>query len=137
MEDEATPYPHGQPWLPDDGDESAEGDDDQYIPDMDPEDWVDLDWMEHQDNGAEDNRGSGQGDQDGGGGSAHRGSGAGPGTDWTDDVDDHVCGHASDMHHLQQIQTIAKTDLRGPLGEQFSQLVANMAKHQEKKFREK
>ena len=37
----------------------------------------------------------------------------------------------------QQLQAIAKTNLRGPIGEQLSQVVANVAKATEKEFREK
>ena len=137
MDDEATSDKDGVPHLPDADDGSTEDDDDQDIADIDPEDWVDPHWAEHHGSGAGEDRGSGQGDQSGGGGGEHRGSGGAPATGWTDDIDDQVFVHASHLRHLQNIQAIAKTDIRWPIGEQLSQVVANVAKDIEKKFRAK
>ena len=135
MDDEATPDPDGVPYLPNADDGPAEDEDAQDIVDIDPADWVDPHWVERHGSGAGEDSGSGQGDQSGGGGGEHRGSGDAPATGWADGIDDQVCGHASRLRHLYNIQTIAKADIRGAIGKQLSQVVANVAKDIGKKFR--
>ena len=85
--------------------------------------------------GAGEDRGSGQGEPSGGGGGEHHGSGDASGTGCDDEIDDKISGHAARLRHLHQIQTIAKTDIRGPIGEQLSQVAANVAKDIGKKLR--
>ena len=62
--------------------------------------------------GAGEDRGSSEGDHSGGTGDEHRDSGDAPATDWTDDID----------------------DIRRPIGEQLSQVVAKVPKDKGKKF---
>ena len=121
MEDEATPDLDDVPWSDDADGEPAEDEDAQYIPDHDPADWVDPHWLELRYRGAGEDRGSGQGDQSGGGGGEHHGSGDDRATGWADDIDEQVSGHASRLLHLQNIHRIAKTDIRGTIGDQLCQ----------------
>ena len=134
-----------EPYLPEDGD-YVEPDVDDYdrdapIPEHDPNDWVDPHWLEHRldreqrSTGAGEACGSGQGEPSGGGGGEHHGSGDASATGCDDEIDDRVSGHAARLRSLQSIQTIAKTDIQGAIGEQSSQVVANVAKDIGKKFR--
>ena len=132
MDDEATPDPDP---LPYDADDVPAEEEDEEIPDHDERDWIDPHWEERRGGGVGEDRGSGQGDQSGGSGGEHRGGGDATETGWTDDIDDQVCGHASRFRHLHEIQTIAKTDIRGPIGEQLRQVVANVVKDMGKKVR--
>ena len=121
MDDEATPDPDGVPFLPDAYDVPAEEEDEEEILDHGPDDWFDPHWAEHCGSGVGEDRGSGQGDQSGGGGGEHHGSGDDRATGWADDIDEQVSGHASRLLHLQNIHRIAKTDIRGTIGDQLCQ----------------
>ncbi len=135
MDDEATPDPDPFPYDADDV--PAEEEDEEEILDHDTNDLVDPHWAEHRGGGVGEDRGSGQGDQSGGGGGEHRGSGDAPARVCTADEDEAVCSHTSRLQHLQRIQRIAKTEIRGAAGEQLHMVVARVAKVEGKRFRAK
>ena len=125
MDEEPNLDPDERPFCDDAGEDAVEEDED-FI-NEDPQDWVDPFWLEQHrakaTKGAKDVEGK------------HRESGDAQQPISTTELDEELTCYAGRLRKLQQIQTIAKSDLGGHLGAQLSQVVDRATKDLGKRFK--